>query len=208
MQVHHIGPFHEDPNFKVTPPPREEVTPEIYAFIGRCVPIVCTDLVFIDDERRFVLAYRRNACARGWWWKGGSRKAGMTREASLAALMQREIGFMPDGVHHFAHFDHFWSERGEFPHEVGRHDIIDLHIVRVNEATIAKIKLDPTEYDAERGFMRYNGTQEVRPVVKAAYETYLNMQRPPAPYPWNSWEEMEQDALVLRAQEAARGGKV
>ena len=69
-------------------------------------------------------------------------------------------------------FDHFWKLRGEEPREVGRHDIIFLHYVEIDEATIGKIALDPAEYDAERGFMRYDGSQEVRPVIRRAYDLF------------------------------------
>lgn len=170
-----LGFFQEDPNHTITPLRPND---QDYAMVGQCVPITCTDLVFVDENDCFVLPYRRNACARGWWWKGGSIKAGMTFDKSYANLMKREIGFVPEQLTFLANLHHFWAERGEAPHEVGKHDVINLHYTKVDEATIAKIRLDPVEYEAERGFMRYDGTQEVRPVVHEAYRTYLALQNP------------------------------
>ena len=59
--------------------------------------------------------------------KGGGVKAGMTFEESLARIMKREIGFIPEGVKLLAFLNHFLAERGESPHGVGRHDVIFLH---------------------------------------------------------------------------------
>ena len=147
-------------------------TDEEYEMIGRSVPIVCTDLVFVDEQNRFVLAYRRNACARGWWWMGGSLKAGMTFKESIAKIMMREIGFMVPNVELLCVLPHFWSERGEKPREFGRHDILFIHMAQVDEYTIAKIRLNPKEYESGRGLMRYNGTQDVRSAVSVAYKFF------------------------------------
>jgi len=159
----------EDPNHKIVP---YRSTDKEYAMIGRSVPIVCTDLIFVDKEDRFVLACRRNACARGWWWMGGSLKAGMTFEESVEKIMVREIGFSPKGVKLLCILPHFWSERGEKPHEFGRHDIMFIHYLKVHEETIAQIRLDPKEYEVERGFLRYDGKQEVRPAIREVYSIY------------------------------------
>ena len=49
--------------------------------------------------------------------------------------------------------------------------------VKVTEETLSKIVLDKEEYDEEQGFMRYDGSQEVRPVIMEAYKTYLYSQK-------------------------------
>lgn len=167
--VPNLGTYHEDPNHHIE---HIRLSNEQYALATQALPVVCTDVVLVDQNGRFVLSYRKNPAAKGWWWSGGSWKAEYSREESIAKILQRELGFMPEKVTTLAVFDHFWSTRGEFPHKTGRHDIIFLHSVVIDEDTIAKIRLDPTEYDAERGFMRYDGTQEVRPAVKAAYELF------------------------------------
>ncbi len=169
MLVPVLGPLWEDHNHGIVP---HRPTDEEYEMIGRSVPIVCTDLIFVDNQNRFVLPYRKKACARGWWWMGGSLKSGMTFEESLAKIMMREIGFVPKDVKLLCILQHFWSERGEKPHETGRHDIMFVHFMKVDEDTIAKIKLDTNEYEADRGFLRYDGTQEVRKAVSEVYSVY------------------------------------
>lgn len=164
-----LGPLHEDPAHEIVAYRPSDLE---YEMVGRSVPIVCTDLIFVDEQARFVLAYRRKACARGWWWMGGSLKAGMTREESVAKIMNREIGFVPEGIKLLCILEHFWSTRGEKPHKFGRHDIMFVHCVEVGEEIIRKIKLDPEEYEAECGFLRYDGTQEVRPAVSEVYKRY------------------------------------
>ena len=133
---------------------------------------VCTDVVFVDQAGCFVLAYRTVAAARGWWWKGGGMRKGETTEDSIARLMKREIGFVPENVQPLDSFFHQWEERAVEPKGNGQHDFIFLHFVHVDEDTIAKIRLDSKEYDVERGFMRYNGTQVVRPAIAGAYRLY------------------------------------
>ena len=164
-----LGTFHEDPTHKIE---HIRLSAEQYALATQALPVVCTDVVLVDDKGRFVLSYRKNPAAKGWWWSGGSWKAEFSREESIAKILNRELGFVPDKVTTLAVFDHFWSTRGELPHETGRHDIIFLHTVQVDEETIAKINLDPNEYDAARGFMRYDGTQDVRPAIRRAYELF------------------------------------
>ena len=167
--VPHLGTFHETPGHQIE---RIRLSDEQYALATAALPVLCTDLVFVDEQDRFILAQRRNAAAKGWWWFGGSWKAEFTREESLAAVLTREIGFLPRGVTLLTFFEHFWATRREVPHETGRHDMIFLHYVKVNEEAIAKIHLEDDEYDAVEGLLRYDGTQEVRPAVKAAYELY------------------------------------
>ncbi|MDP3725647.1 MAG: hypothetical protein Q8R36_00440 [bacterium] len=169
MLVPVLGPLWEDRDHRIIPwrPSDEE-----YAIIGQSVPIVCTDLVFVDSLDRFVLAYRKNACARGWWWMGGSLKAGMTMEESVGRIMVREIGWVPKDIKLLCVLQHFWSERGEKPHEFGRHDIMFVHFIKVSEDTLAKIRLDPKEYEPDRGFLRYDGTQQVRDAVAEVYRLY------------------------------------
>ena len=84
MLVSHIGPFHEDPTFRVTPPSREEVTPEKYEFIGRCVPIVCTDLVFIDDEFASLVANDEVRRAMLTFLEDGKISAGLRKDLQPA----------------------------------------------------------------------------------------------------------------------------
>ncbi len=169
--IPHLGTFHEDPHHHIEP---IRLTDHEYALATQALLVVCTDVVLVDEEGRYVLAYRRHPAAEGWWWKGGSWKAQDTRSESIARILERELGYAPRKVVMLAVFDHFWSLRGEVPHDAGRHDIIFLHYVVVDEATIANMKLDEREYESERGFMRYDGSQEVRPVVKAAYELYMS----------------------------------
>ncbi len=164
-----VNLLREDPDHAIVP---YRPTHEEYEMIGRSVPIACTDLIFVDMQDRFVLAYRRNACARGWWWMGGSLKAGMPLKESVEKIMMREIGFAPKGVKLLCILPHLWSERGEKPHEFGRHDIMFVHFIKVGEDTLAKINLDPKEYEPERGFLRFNGTQKVRPAVGTVYQLY------------------------------------
>lgn len=138
--------------------------------------VVCTDVVLVDSQDQFVLAYRRHACAQGWWWKGGINNMDRRPGKNIAALMQREISMVPSKVVFLAHYWHWWADTRERPGE-GRCDSIYLHVHRVGEETIAGLKLAPDEYDAAAGYMRYNGTQEVRPVMKAAYMRYLKLKK-------------------------------
>jgi hypothetical protein len=62
------------------------------------LPVVCTDVVLIDTQGRFVLAKRRNACGRGWWWKGGGLAQDKTLEGNIASILRREIGQVPESV--------------------------------------------------------------------------------------------------------------
>lgn len=173
--VPNLGTFHEDPTHHIE---RVRLSDEQYALATQALPVVCTDVVLIDTLGRFVLSYRNHPAAKGWWWSGGSWKAEYSREESIAQILQRELGFVPDKVTTLAIFDHFWSSRGELPHETGRHDIIFLHYVEVSEETIAHITLDPSEYDTDCGLMHYDGTQDVRPAVREAYELYSKLHTP------------------------------
>lgn len=164
-----LGTFHEDPAHHIE---HIRLSNEQYALATQALPVVCTDVVLVDQLGRFVLSYRNHPAASGWWWSGGSWKAELSREESIAKILKRELGFVPEKVTTLAIFDHFWSTRGELPHETGRHDIIFLHSVVVDEDTIANITLDPNEYDSARGLMRYDGTQDVRPVIKKTYELF------------------------------------
>jgi hypothetical protein len=166
-----LGTFHEDKAHHVE---KIRLSDEQYALATQALPVVCTDVVLVDREGRFILFYRNHSAAKGWWWSGGSWKAELSREESIAKILLRELGFVPEKVMTLAVFDHFWVTRRELPHETGRHDIIFLHTVVVDEETIANIKLDPSEYDAGQGFMRYDGSQDVRPVVKKAYELFCS----------------------------------
>ena len=142
---------------------------------------VCTDIVFVDKEGRWLLPYRIIHSSYGWWWKGGSMRKGETIEQSLTRLMKREIGFMPEqGVEPLVTFFHFWGMRNEAPQENGKHDEIHLHFVEVDDATISRIEqgLNPDEYDVSKGLMLYDGTQEVRPVIAAMYRRYRLTQMP------------------------------
>jgi|AACY02.10.fsa_nt_gi hypothetical protein len=102
---------------------------------------------------------------------GGGLNTNSTPEANLAKLMQREIGRVPEAVVYLAQFFHEWRETRERPGEA-RKDLIFLHFARVSEEDISFIVLNPKEYDAAAGILRYDGTQEVRPVVKAMYRRY------------------------------------
>ena len=152
-------------------------TPELSRAYDRLISL-CTDVVFVDARDRFVLAYRVIDSAQGWWWKGGGMRKGETIDDSRNRLMKREVGFVPDGILILDQFFHQWDRRAEAPFENGKHDFIFLSFVKVNEDTIAKIRLDPSEYDPARGLMRYDGTQDVRPAVKAAYELYRKLHAP------------------------------
>ncbi len=169
IRVNFLGTYKEEGLPEFTPP---FLSDEEYARAQSALPIVCTDLIIVDDKGRFVLAYRLHPAAQGWWWKGGRMKTGDTPLASLTRLMQREIGFVPDGIRYFAHLHHLWAKRKESPQDTGKHDVIFLHSVVLDEKSIANIKLDPNEYDTERGLMRYDGTQEVREIVADAYRLY------------------------------------
>ncbi len=134
---------------------------------------VCTDVVLVDEQNCFVLANRKVSAAQGWWWKGGGMRKGESPEESVDRLMKREIGFSLEGVTLLDIFFHQWCERKSPPSENGQHDLIMLHYARVSEETISRITLDPTEYDPNLGFIRYDGSQSVRPVIAHAYKLYL-----------------------------------
>ena len=167
--------FHEMPGMSLK---CELIKPDELSRAFDRLASVCTDIVFIDKEGRWLLAYRVIHSAYGWWWKGGSMRKGETIEQSLSRLMKREIGFMPEGVEPLAHFFHHWKMRNEAPQENGKHDEIHLHFMKVDDATIAKIEagLNPDEYDVVKGMMRYDGTQDVRPVIAAMYRRYKALQ--------------------------------
>ena len=142
-----IGPFLENPE-KVLHPP------------------------FLDEQGRFVLAFRRKAAGKGWWWLGGRERPGELPEQSLTRILLREIGFVPKDIRPLASFHHLWDERGEVPADCGRHDLIQLFLAYVSEKIISRIRLDPEEYDAEKGLLRYDGTQEVRTAVASSYRFF------------------------------------
>lgn len=169
--IGHLGTFHENLQHRL---PHVRLSDDEYARATAGLPVLCTDLVLVDEHDRFVLSYRNHPCAQGWWWMGGSWKAEFTREESLEHILKREIGFTPSNTVLFACFDYFWVTRREDPTDSGRHEMIFLHYMRVSEEIISRITLDPNEYDAARGLLRYDGTQEVRPAVKEAYALFLS----------------------------------
>ncbi len=139
-------------------------------------PVVCTDLVLVDDQSRFVLAKRLHPCAKGWWWKGGGLAKGVAPDANIATLMMREIGAAPEEVVFLNSLYHEWYDTRERP---GGHrtDLIFLHVAMVTEEEIQRIVLDSKEYDIGAGFLRYRpeyGVQ-VRPVVGAMYRRFQRL---------------------------------
>ena len=135
-----------------------------FAAATRKFPVVCTDVVLIDESDRFVLAHRRHACARGWWWMGGMLNANTTPARNIERILAREIGLGITSVTFLSQFFHQWSDTNERPGEP-RLDLILLHFARVSEQSLEHVVLDDAEYDSSYKFMRYDGTQAVRPVV-------------------------------------------
>ncbi len=167
--------FHENPTTKLS---CVFIKPEELSLAFDRLVSVCTDVIFVDQAGRFVLAYRKIHSAYGWWWKGGSKRKGETDAESLSRLMKREIGFVPENIFPLDVVDHYWETRQEAPQEHGKHDELHVNYVEVDEETIAKIKLDPSEYDAERGFMRYDGSQDVRSVITEMFRRYHALKQP------------------------------
>ncbi|MFT7644524.1 MAG: ADP-ribose pyrophosphatase YjhB (NUDIX family) [Candidatus Paceibacteria bacterium] len=135
--------------------------------------VVCTDVVLVDENNCFVLAYRKHSCAAGWWWNGGTLNANLTPAQNISRILEREINLIPQQVMFLDSFFHQWSDTRERPGEA-RLDFILLHFCKVSEAEINHILLDSSEYDSAYGLLRYNGTQEVRAVIVDMYRSFLS----------------------------------
>jgi hypothetical protein len=96
---------------------------------------------------------------------GGAATTGLSAEDSVAKILRREIGDDPTNKPvPFAFYEHHWADSRERPGEY-RQDRIIAWRVDVHEEEIARITLDPNEYEVGAGLMRFDGSQEgLRPI--------------------------------------------
>jgi len=146
-------------DFSVSWPKPPYLTDKEY---GRCMeafPRACADIIAIEPRsKRFYLVKRIHHSALGVWnFGGGIRRGQLPGEAAVMNL-ERETGIKL-AVHELTFLYHtimFWKRRNPAPQELGEHTILYTFCFVPTAEEIAKIKLDPTEYDIAHGIKLYD----------------------------------------------------
>ena len=114
---------------------------------------VCADCVIIDKKRHtFYLAKRKVKPMLGWWRIGGRRMVGEMPEESVHRSFKRETG-LDLSIARFTYIstqEIIWSDRKEEPQHTGKHDVIFVFSIELNDAEIAyaAAHLDEDEYES------------------------------------------------------------
>jgi colanic acid biosynthesis protein WcaH len=82
-----------------------------FAYVVRCAPLVCIDLVIRDPSRRVLVGLRQNEPAKGWFFVPGGRiRKGEKIEDALARILLAETGCETPGRGRFlGAFQHFYA---------------------------------------------------------------------------------------------------
>jgi len=146
-------------------------------FIG-----VCTDIVIVNRERRQIyLARRRSKPMTGWWWLGGGQMVNETDVEAATRSFEREtkIRLSHYRLIRIATHDYFWKDRQQEPQSIGCHMEGKTFMVELTDAEISNIKLDPDEFEAEKGLTAFTREELVKEGVFPAILDFYDMVFPP-----------------------------
>lgn len=124
------------------------------------MPIPCTDIIWINPEKRVVyLAWRTVYATKGPWMFGGRQRRGETPREAAVRLLKAEVGTEIDlGNLHFIQWAIYFSKfRKQEPHTNGVHDIYFHYCYVASDELVARAqtRLEPKEYDLKHGIKLY-----------------------------------------------------
>lgn len=133
---------------------------EPYQKIVDGIPLVCTDIIWINPVKRCVyLAWRNTHSTKGPWMFGGRQRRGESPGEAAHRLLKNEIGsdVDPDELHFVQHAIAFSKYRAQEPQSNGAHYVLFHYCYVATEEMVenAAKKLEPKEYDVDRGIQPY-----------------------------------------------------
>ena len=132
-----------------------------YSHILDGMPIVCTDIVWINpEERSFYLPWRNVYAVKGPWGFGGRQRRGESPRQAAVRLLQKEIKFdvNPDDLLFVQWVILFSKYRKQQPQENGVHDVIFRYCYCATDELVNRVEssLDSEEYEVSRGIQKYD----------------------------------------------------
>ncbi len=168
---------------------------EVFAASNARYILVCTDVVFVNPEKKtFYLALRTEKPAQGVWWPvGGSRLAGQTDKQAIEAILARELGVQKDAAQEIAesrrlkfarHFEVIWKDRQQLPQEKITHAVANLFSLEVTEPELEKFTgtLNTRDFDVTEGIREFSlaelesmadADEDAHPGTRSAYRVVI-----------------------------------
>ena len=117
------------------------INPQPYRIIQESVPILCVDLVPINERGEFLLVKRKHNPMKGRWWTVGGRVfKGESITEAVIRKAKEELGVKVKILHHLGFYEELY-ERSELNIKGGVHTVTEVFLV----APVTKnIKLDET----------------------------------------------------------------
>lgn len=134
---------------------------DTYLQIVGGMPLPCTDIIWVNPERRCMyLAWRVVHSTKGPWMFGGRQRRGEAPRAAAVRLLQAEIGtdINPDDLHFVQWAIAFSKYRQQEPQNAGAHYVLFHYCYVATPAVVAHAaeNLAPEEYDCEHGIRPYS----------------------------------------------------
>lgn len=124
------------------------------------MPIPCTDILWINPEKRVLhLAWRTVYATKGPWMFGGRQRRGETPREAAVRLLNAEVGteINLENLHFIQWAIYFSKFRKQEPERNGVHDIYFHYCYVADDELVAtaQTKLEPKEYDLEHSIRPY-----------------------------------------------------
>lgn len=129
--------------------PRIRLSDEEYGRAIQAFPVVCSDVVIIDrDKKTIFLTNRASKPAGGWWFIGGRSFVGETEFQSIQRCFKRETGLLiPEERFKFVCMNrYFFSDRQQEPQDMGCDSLCYTMALELTEEERKRVVLDPVEY--------------------------------------------------------------
>lgn len=143
-------------HFEYTDPGFEKPTPEFltdgqYSQMLSTISFGCCDTLIVTDVG-FLLVKRKAKPATGQWWvTGGRREMGETKSEAAARCFKRETG-LEVSLERFTLMgiaDCRWNSRQQKPQDAGTHQDVYVHLLKLSNEEVGKLKFDPQEFRPE-----------------------------------------------------------
>lgn len=168
---------------------------EVFAASNARYILVCTDVVFINPEKKtFYLALRNEKPAQGVWWPvGGSRLAGQSDKQAIESILSRELGVSKEAALEIAesrrlkfarHFEVIWKDRQQVPQSKITHAVANLFALEVTESELEVFAgtLNAQDFEASQGMREFNlaelealavADEAAHPGMRSAYRVVI-----------------------------------
>lgn len=169
---------------------------EVFAASNARYILVCTDVVFINPEKKtFYLALRNEKPAQGVWWPvGGSRLAGQNDKQAIESILSRELGVSKEAAQDIAesrrlkfarHFEVIWKDRQQQPQSKITHAVANLFSLEVTEPELEAFTgtLNAQDFDASQGIQEFGlaelealavADEDAHPGTRSAYRVVID----------------------------------